>query len=137
MFGVTVNFIYNFQVYTHNINRGKFGEEKDALILHNVLRSKIFENEDDAVKWIIEVIPFKDAIPYELTENQNISLKQCIKKLRSFWNEEFNKDRYNYHNSQIIVFGLENEDDVILEEDEDEEDKEDEDDEEDDEEDEE
>ena len=104
MFGVTVNFIYDFAVYTHNINRGKFGEEKDALILYNVLKSKIFENEVDAVKWIIEIIPFKDAIPYELTENQNISLKQCITKLFSFWNEEFNRDRWNYHNSQIIVF---------------------------------
>ena len=112
MFGVTVNFIYNFQVYTHNINRGKFGEEKDALILHNVLRSKIFENEDDAVKWILEVIPFDDAIPYELTEmNQKISLKECIDKLHSYWNEEFNKDLFNYYNSQIIVFGLEDDDD--------------------------
>ena len=104
MIGVTINFVYD--IFTCIDRRKNCVKYKLDFELYNILKTKIFETEDEAVKWIINVIPVSTAIPNELLDkNKKISLKQCIDTLHNFWNEETNRDLYHYHNSRIIRFG--------------------------------
>lgn len=113
MIGLTINFIYGYDFYTACINRGDgypsryIAPYEQRVHVKNVFKTKIFENEENAITWIItELDEFRYAIPHNLKENRtNYTLKRFIQLLFYEWNDEFMRDiEGSYSESQIIIF---------------------------------
>jgi hypothetical protein len=126
MIGVALNLVFSFHTYWQQTNRGH-GDDKQFLKLHNTVKTKVFADEESAIKWLLKFlardfnsVPFgplkkgalswKDNVTrfvdrcYTYIVDREWTLEDFVEVLHNHWSDERTRDREEFYNSEIILF---------------------------------